>query len=152
VTVELTGIPDPMQPFLRDIKEDGTINLPFIGNILAAGRTPSQLEKDIKAAYEPKWFLHVNITVTPVARFFYVMGQVTGSAGSGRITYAGPITVLGAISAAGDFTPFADKKHVQITRGDGKIQIVNCVKALKYPELDLPVYPGDKIMVPRRLY
>jgi polysaccharide biosynthesis/export protein len=152
VSVELTGIPDKMDPLLRDIKEDGTINLPFINNIPAAGKTPSQLEKDIKTEYEPHWYPHVNVTVTPVARFFYVMGQVTGGSGSGRVAYTGPITVLGAITSAGDFTPFADKKHVQITRMNGKIEYVNCVKALKHPELDLKVFPGDKIMVPRRLY
>jgi len=150
VTVELSGIPDKIDPILRDIKEDG-IDLPFIGKVAAVGKTPSQLEKDIEDAYEPKWFLHVNVTVSPVARFFYVMGQVIGT-GGGRIAYTGPITVLGAIAAAGDFTPFADKKRVRITRVTGKILIVNCVKALKHPELDLQVYPGDKIMVPRRLY
>jgi protein involved in polysaccharide export with SLBB domain len=150
VKVELSGIPDRMEPMDRDIKEDGSINLPFIGSIAAEGKTPSQLEKDIKADYEPKWFLHVTVTVTPTARFFYVMGMVNNTGSTGRILYAGPITVLGAIAAAGDFNPFADKKHVQITRVGGKIEIVNCVKALKHPELDLMVYPGDKITVPHR--
>jgi protein involved in polysaccharide export with SLBB domain len=151
VTVEISGIQDRFDPLLREVKDEG-IDLPYIGNIPATGKTPSQLEKDIKAAYEPKWYPHVNVTVTPVARYFYVMGQVQGNAG-GRIPYTGPITVLGAIAAAADFTPFADKKHVQITRADGKtIVYVNCVKALKHPELDLQVYPGDKIMVPRRIY
>jgi polysaccharide export outer membrane protein len=147
VKVELSGIPDKMDPIEQDIKEDGTINLPYIGAIAAAGKSPSQLERDITDAYVPKWFLHINITVTPTARFFYVMGMVINS---GRIPYAGPITVLGAIAAAGDFTPFANKKHVQITRVNGKIEYINCVKALKHPELDLFVYPGDKITVPRR--
>jgi len=151
VTVEISGIQDRFDPLLREVKDEG-IDLPYIGNIPATGKTPSQLEKDIKAAYEPKWYPHVNVTVTPVARFFYVMGQVTGGSGSGRVAYTGPITVLGAITSAGDFNPFADKKHVQITRMSGKIEYVNCVKALKHPELDLLVYPGDKIMVPRRIY
>ena len=31
-------------------------------------------------------------------------------------------------------------------------QIINCKKAMTHPELDLEVYPGDKIIVPRRLW
>lgn len=150
VKVEFSAIPDRMEPMDRDIKEDGSISLPFINSIAAEGKTPSQLEKDITDALVPKWFLHVTVNVTPTARFFYVMGMVNNTGSTGRIPYAGPITVLGAIAAAGDFNPFADKKHVQITRVSGKIEIVNCVKALRHPELDVQVYPGDKITVPHR--
>jgi protein involved in polysaccharide export with SLBB domain len=152
VRVELSGIPDKMEPMDRDIKDDGSINLPFINNIAAAGKTPSQLEKDIKAAYEPKWFLHVTVTVTHAMRFFYVTGMVNSSGNGGRIVYTGPITVLGAIAAAGDFNPYARRTHVQITRFDGKIEYENCVKAVGHPELDLLVHPGDRITVPRRLW
>jgi protein involved in polysaccharide export with SLBB domain len=151
IKVELGGIPDKIDPMERDIKEDGNITLAYIGDIKAAGRSPSELEKDIKDAYVPKWFNNVNVSVTPLARYFYVMGMVNGSAGSGRIFYTPGITVLGAISSAGDFTPFANKHHVQITRHDGKIEYVDCIKALKHPELDVLIYPGDRINVPRRV-
>jgi protein involved in polysaccharide export with SLBB domain len=77
--------------------------------------------------------------------------MVNSTGNTGRILYTPGITVLGAISAAGDFNPFADKRHVQITRVDGTIKIVNCLKAIKHPELDLRVFPGDKINVPRRV-
>jgi protein involved in polysaccharide export with SLBB domain len=150
VKVELTGIPDKMDPYERDIKEDGTINLPYINDIAAAGKSPSLLEMDIKSAYTNGFFTHINVTVTPLARFFFVMGMVKNTGNSGRILYTPGITVLGAISAAGDFNDFADKKHVQVTRDDGTIRIVNCVRAIKHPELDIRVFPGDKINVPRR--
>jgi hypothetical protein len=57
---------------------------------------------------------------------------------------------LGAIGAAGDFTPFADKRHVKVIHLDGTIKTVNCNKAITHPELDIPIYPGDKIQVGRR--
>ncbi len=136
IKVELSGIPDKIDPMERDIKEDGNINLAYVGDIKAAGRSPSELENDIKNAYVPKWFNNVNVSVTPLARFFFVMGMVNNTGGSGRILWTPGITVLGAISAAGDFTPFANKRNVQITRHDGEIKYVNCVKALKHPELD----------------
>jgi len=151
IKVELSGIPDSIPAIEQDIKEDGSINLPYVGRIIAAGKSPSKLEQEITTNYVPHYYTHISVTVTPMARFFYVGGQVNNNAG-GRITYAGPITVMGAIQAAGDFTPFADRKHVQITRADGTILKVNCVEAIKHPEKDLPIYPGDRIWVVRRLF
>jgi protein involved in polysaccharide export with SLBB domain len=148
IKVTLSGIADTIEPIEQDIHEDGSINLPHIGRVQAAGKSSSKLEQEITADYVPRFYPHISITVTPVARFFFVGGQVNNTTG-GRILYTGPITVLGAIQAAGDFTPFADKKHVQITRGDEIIK-VNCVKALRVPKLDVPVYPGDRIWVGRR--
>jgi len=148
--VELSGIADTIEPMERQIHEDGSIMLPHIGSIRAAGKTPSQLEQDITAVYVPRFYPHIAVTVTPTARFFYVGGQVNNTGSGGRQLYSGPITVMGAIQAAGDFTPFADRRHVQVTRVNGTIERVNCIKAITHPELDLPVYPGDRIWVGRR--
>jgi polysaccharide export outer membrane protein len=148
--IELSGIPDPPLPIDQDIKGDGSITLPFIERVIAAGKTPIELEKEISSLYVTNWYKHISVTVTPVARFFYVGGDVNPNGSGGRVPYTGPITVLGAIWAAGDFSPFADKKHVQITRLNGAKVIVNCVKAIRDPRLDLPIFPGDRINVPRR--
>jgi len=145
--VEFSGVPDSIPPSEQDIKEDGSINLPYINRVKADGKSPSLLEKEIEASYVPAYYTHISITVTPVARYFYVGGQVINA---GRILYTGPITLMGAIQAAGDFNNFADRKHVQITRVGGKIEKVNCVKAISHPEQDVPVYPGDRIWVGRR--
>jgi protein involved in polysaccharide export with SLBB domain len=151
IKVELSGGPEVTPPSEQVIHEDGTINLAFIGRITANGKSPSQLEKEITDKYVPAYYTHLSVTVTAMARFFFVGGQVTGGGNGGRILYTGPITVLGAIQAAGDFTPFAVRKKVQIIRsGSKKIEYENCVEALKHPELDLPVYPGDMIQVGRR--
>jgi hypothetical protein len=50
---------------------------------------------------------------------------------------------------AGDFNDFANRKKVTVTRVDGRQFTVNCVKAQRDPKLDLPIYPGDTINVPR---
>ena len=154
VKVELLGIPDKMEPMERDVKDDGTINLPYIGDIQASGKKPGELEQDIKAKYEKGWFPNINVAVTPLmGKFIYVMGMVNSSAGGGRIIYSPPMTVLSAIAAAGDFNPFARRTRVQITRANGKdVEYENCVKALKHPELDKQIFPGDRIFVPRRVW
>ncbi len=152
IRVDITGTPDPIQTTGEiEIHEDGTISLPYINQIPAVNKTPSQLEKDITAAYVPAYFPHIGINVTLTARFFYVGGQVNGAGNTQRILYTGPTTVLRAIQAAGDFTPYANKRKVQITRSVSKhIYYENCVKALADPKLDLPVYPNDMIWVGRR--
>ena len=93
----------------------------------------------------------MTVTVKPEesTRWYYVDGEVKSP---NRQIYTSRITVLKAIASAGGFTDFANKKKVKLTRVDGRTQIVNCVKALDNPSLDLEVYPGDKIHVPRRLW
>jgi polysaccharide export outer membrane protein len=147
IKVEISGIAETILPVETDIKEDGTVKMAHIGSVTVVGKSPSKLETEIEARYVPDWFPHATITVTPVARYFYVLGQVTNP---GRIVYAGPINVTSAIGAAGDFNPFAKKTKVQITRTDGTKEFVNCKKAISRPELDLPIYPGDRIYVDRR--
>jgi protein involved in polysaccharide export with SLBB domain len=82
--------------------------------------------------------------------WYYVDGEV-GTHGSRQI-YNSRITVLKAIASAGGFTDFANKKKVKVTRADGRTVIINCVKARDNPSLDLEIYPGDKIYVPRRFW
>ena len=64
-----------------------------------------------------------DVTVTaPVIRYFYVSGEVNPGSSGGRIPYTGQITVSRAIAAAGDFNPFADRKHVRLYRVDGTMK------------------------------
>jgi serine/threonine protein kinase len=86
---------------------------------------------------------------TPVegGRWYYVSGEIRSP---GRHAYDSRITLLQAITSAGDFTDFADKERVKLTSADGHSQIVNCLKALDDPSLDLGLQPGDTIYVPRR--
>jgi protein involved in polysaccharide export with SLBB domain len=52
---------------------------------------------------------------------------------------------------AGGVTDFAKRTKVQLTRVNGQRITVNYDKALRKPELDPPVYPGDRIYVARRV-
>jgi polysaccharide export outer membrane protein len=105
------------------------------------------LEEDIKEKYVPKWFKSIGVTVTPMERYYFVGGQVNKP---DAIRYTGPTTLSGAIQAAGDFTPFANKRKIQVTHEDNTIEYVNFNKALKNPKLDIPIRPHDRIFVPRR--
>ena len=147
VRVTFSGVTDPIAPHEERIKDDGTVTLPLIGAIKADGKTPGELQEIITKAYVPKYYLRLTVTVASDRRVYYVGGQVRSP---GRQEYLGTTTVTKAIQSAGDFTDFANRKNVLLTRVDGKTLTVNCIKAARNPALDPPVYPGDKIVVELR--
>ena len=135
-------------PFDGRISEDGNITLHLIGVIKAAGKTATELQKDIHDAYVPKYYLRLTVTVRGQERFYYVGGEVKAP---NRYVCLGEITLTKAIQTASDFTDWAQKKKVTITRADGKsVGPINCVKVLEGKLPDPVIYPGDKIYVPRR--
>jgi protein involved in polysaccharide export with SLBB domain len=150
VKITIIGTPETIDPSEQEIKDDGTVNIPLIGRIQAAGKSPGQLEKDIQDALVPKFYAHASVTVSATARFFYIGGEVNQNSSGGRIMISGPMTLTGAIDAAGGFSPFANKRNVRLTRVNGTVVIVNCRRAVLHPEEDPPVYPGDRIYIRRR--
>jgi len=131
------------------IAEDGTISLPLVGRVQAAGKTPGELQDDIDKAYVPRYFLHLTTTVNAQSRVYYVGGEVMHP---GPEVYVGQTTVTTAIQAAGDLSQFASHKRIWLTRPDGTRIEVNYDKALNDPAQDPPVFPGDKIEVHRRYF
>lgn len=148
VKVSFSGnIQSPMEQEER-IKDDGFINLQFIGPVKAEGKSPGDLQREIQEAYVPKYYTRLTVTVRTENRFFYVDGEVRGP---GRWQYAEEITVLRAVAAAGGFTDFAARTRVELVRaGTGERILVDARKAKSNPKLDLVVFPGDQIFVPRR--
>jgi len=144
VSANVDSIPDHTER----IGEDGTITLLYVGQVTAVGKTPSQLQKEIHDLYVPKYYKDLNVTVKGEDRFFYVDGEVQQR---GAKIYPGDMTIVKAISVAGGFTDFAKRTKVKLIRG-GHTEIVNVDKAINDPSLDVPVFPGDKIIVPRRFF
>ena len=132
------------------IKEDGTILPPTIdkdGPVTAAGLTSAELEGELQKRYA-KYFKNLTVTVLTEGRFFFVDGEVRSPS---RFPYSGELKLTQAIAVAQGFTDFASKGQILITRANGEKHVVDYKKALKKPALDLPVYPGDHILVPRRI-
>ena len=151
LTIALLDTPTLIPIFEGKIKEDGTITLTLNQTFKADGKTPGELEKDIRECYVPKFFKYMTVTVKQEGNtlWYYVDGEVKAP---NRQLYNTRITVLKAIASAGGFTDFANKKKVRLTRVDGRSLIINCAKARDNPSLDLEVYPGDKLYVPRRFW
>jgi protein involved in polysaccharide export with SLBB domain len=151
VTVIFTDLPTPPPAFDVKIKEDGTVTLLLNQTFTFVGKTPGDLEKEVRASYVPRYYQYMTVTIkrAPQTLFYYLDGEVKAPA---RQTFIERTTVLKAIASAGGFTDFAKKKAVKLTRLDGRKLTINCVKAIDEPSLDVEIYPGDKIYVPRKLW
>ena len=152
VQVFFSGNSQAPKDFNERIQEDGTISPPIIttpedGSVKAEGKTIGELQKILQERYN-KYFRNLTVTVLTESRSFYVNGEVRNSS---RQSYSGAITVTKAIAAAGGFTDFAKRSKVRLIRANGEKHTINYDKALRKPELDLPVHPGDQIVVPRRV-
>jgi protein involved in polysaccharide export with SLBB domain len=150
ILIEFSGVEVPPPRHEERIKIDGNITLPNLAEpIRAAGKTRGELEEEIHKRYVPAYYQRLTVIVRNEGRYFYVKGQVKNP---NQFMYMKEMTVLRAIATAGDFTDFAKKTQVQVTRADGRKLTVNCNKALHNPSLDVPIFPDDRIDVPRRLW
>lgn len=149
LTISYSDTPPPgILPSQERVNEDGTIRLIHNQTFVAAGKTRSALEQEIRTNYVPKYYLNLTVSIKQEPRYYFVDGMVKIPS---KQEYVGPTTVLRAIASAGGFNEYAKLSTVELSHENGKIEIINCKKALKDPRLDLPVYPGDKIFVRRKI-
>ena len=149
ITVTLSGPPTPIEPHQELIKEDGTITMPEIGKVQVAGKTAGDAQTEIHDLYVPRFYNHLTVTVNIGDRVYYVSGEVKLP---GRLVYVGQTTVSQAITSAGDFTDFANHKNITLISVNGDSTKVNIDKVRNGRAEDPPVYPGDQIIVHRRIW
>jgi polysaccharide biosynthesis/export protein len=148
ITFSSSGGESALQPWQEAIKDDGRINPPLIGPVVALGKSPGELQAELQEKYN-KYYRNTTVTVIPKDRYYYVLGEVKAP---GPKTYLGETDIIKAISSAGDFTDFANKRKVQLIRSNNKTEIIDVKKAIEDSQYDVPVYPGDKVVVPRSMF
>lgn len=141
--------PTTRQPYIRVmdvVNDDGTVALLSNQVFTATGKTYSEFEKEVRDYYAPGVFETATIRLyTTDPPLYFVRGEVKSP---GAMARRRSTTVLRGIQSAGGFTEFANKKKVQLNRGDHKY-VINCLKAQQDPRLDMPVLGADQISVPR---
>jgi polysaccharide biosynthesis/export protein len=134
------------------IRPDGKVTLPLVGDVAAAGRTSVELRDAIGNAlkdYITSPVVTVIVTET-TPQVVYVMGEVNKP---GALTLPnGQMSVLQALAMAGGFTDFANKKDIQILRKGA-----SGMQRLKFNYKDaldeenkrepLQLQPGDTVVV-----
>jgi polysaccharide export outer membrane protein len=128
----------------------GNINLPYLGKIHAAGLRQADVQNSIESAYKSKG-IYASPIITVSVQFDRLVDLEGDVRSPQRVRYTPDLTLLGAISAAGGFTEYADQTKVSILR-NGSRTFINVKKVRQNTEVDPPLQPGDKISIPRSFW
>jgi len=132
------------------VRPDGKVTLPLVGDVAAEGRTSTELRDALVTSLKeyntnPIVTVIVVETVPPVV---YVMGEVNAP---GSLPLKGEVTVLQALAMAGGFKDFAKTNKIQVQRkgaaGTSTLKF-NYSDALKGRGQTIYLRPGDTIIVP----
>jgi polysaccharide export outer membrane protein len=139
------------------IRPDGTITMPLVGDVKAAGRTPTELREAIKAQLQNFVKLAAGNEVTVAVRNwksyrFTLDGEVSKA---GVFTSDHYVTVDDAIAMAGGLTRFAKRSDIILFRSDPKTGALkqipldyDLLASGKREDMNIYVLPGDRIYVP----
>jgi polysaccharide biosynthesis/export protein len=134
------------------VRTDGKISLPLIGELMATGKTPRQLQSEITTdlqAYMSK--PQVTVIVQEIkSQRFNILGHVLKP---GSYMLNPPMTLVDAIALAGGLAPFANMKHIYVLRDDGGKEVrlpFNYKKVIKgrRSEQNVEILPRDTVVVP----
>lgn len=133
------------------VRPDGKITLPLIGDVPAQGRTSMELRDALVTSLKeyntnPVVTVIVVETVPPV---FYVMGEVNSP---GTFPLQGQVSAVQALAMAGGFKDFAKTKNIKILRketaGLQRNLTFNYRDAAEGKGTTVYMQPGDTIIVP----
>lgn len=151
--LKITFPGSPTLNTVQQIRTDGKITLPLIGEVDAAGLTTAELQAKLMKLYAPQLSTKaISVEVQSSAFPVYVTGAVLHP---GKISTDHPITALEAIMEAGGFDyTTADLKDVTVLRQEGnqtKHYTLNLKRVMDGKE-SKPFYlkPADIIYVPQR--
>jgi polysaccharide biosynthesis/export protein len=134
------------------VATDGTIAMPLIERVPAAGLTPDVLKADLEKRYD-RYVHGANITVRvsdPASHVFYVLGEVN-KPGVYKL-HSGEV-LSQALAEAGGLGTYADPGKIRILRHRETETVVltvnyNVVRSGGDQSADIPVEPGDTVSVP----
>lgn len=135
------------------VRPDGNISLPLVGDLIASGRTPTQLETEIRQQLVT-YLSNPEVTVLvqeAKSHTFNIIGEVEKP---GSYVMSRPMTVLDAIALAGGLRDFAKETKIYVlrVRADGtRVRLpFNYKQIIKGTELkvDVQLEPRDTVVVP----
>jgi len=140
------------------VRPDGKISTPLVEDMVAVGKTPPQLARDMEKVLseyvrDPK----VNIIVTTAASAFSLVKVVGQVQHPSALPYREGMRVLDAILAVGGLTQFASGNHARIVRVEnGKETIIHVKVADLVNSGDVKqnvlLKPGDVLLVPQSIF
>ncbi|MBN1365328.1 MAG: polysaccharide export protein [Syntrophaceae bacterium] len=126
---------------------NGNISFPLIGEIKVAGKTGSQIEKEIENKLADGYIVNPQVTVTistiSAKEEFFIMGEVKNP---GKYEMKSGMNVLNAITIGGGLTPKAAPNRTKIVR------VIKGKQTETRVGMDTPVKSGDTIIVPESFF
>jgi polysaccharide biosynthesis/export protein len=136
------------------VRPDGRISLPLIGDVTAVGKTPTQLTADISAKLkEYKESPTVAIVVKEVNSYaIFILGEVSKP---GKYPLKSKTTLLQGITIAGGFTQTAARNKLVLFRfndtSNGSVKMkasYDDIVLRDGSQQNIELKPGDTIVVP----
>jgi polysaccharide export outer membrane protein len=137
------------------VRPDGKISTPLVEDTVAAGRTPTELARDIEKSLAK--FIRDPVVTVVVGGFQGTFSQqirIVGEAAKPQsVPYRQDMTILDVMIQAGGLTDFADGNGAVLVRGleGGKQYRLRLKDLLKRGDIsaNVAVKPGDIIIVPQ---
>ena len=146
-----------VEAYMVRVSQAGTITLPIVGQIRAAGKTLAQIEASVIDAYFPKYVVNAPMVVCEVKKYqgenervFTVIGLVNNS---GAFPYPPDVqyNLMEALAFAGGFDMVADPRYLKIYRQGASGEVVSATFGVDKKSVadaySLTIRPGDLIYV-----
>jgi polysaccharide export outer membrane protein len=137
------------------VRPDGMVSTPLVENIEAAGKTPSQLARDMETALsEYVRTPTVNVIVQSFVGAYGDQVRVVGQAARPQsIPYRANMTLLDVVIAVGGLAEFAAGNRAVLVRSEGGKQTRTTVRLRDLLEdgdisANMPMRPGDVLIIP----
>jgi polysaccharide export outer membrane protein len=140
------------------VRPDGRISAPLVEDLMAAGRNPADLSREVEKVLAK--FIRdpvVTIVVSGFQGTFPEQIRIVGEAARPQsVPYRQQMTVLDVMIQAGGLTDFADGNGAVLVRGSegGKQYSVRLKDLLKRGDIsaNVAVKPGDIVIVPQSFF
>lgn len=137
------------------IRPDGRVSTPLVDDMVAAGKTPTQLARDLEEALTP--YVQDPVVTVLVSDFVGPFSQQVRVVGEAQeptaLPYRTGMTVLDVMIIVGGLTEFAAGNDAVLIRGpgaDARRYSLRLDDLLRDGDIDAnaPVLPGDIILIP----
>lgn len=139
---------------IASVQPDGYASLPLVGELKVSGLTLEETASIIRKKAnerlnEPEVTVFLREYMKP---YFVIAGEVTRP---GRVEIHGPVTLVEAIALSGGFKDSARRTQVllirKLTPETAEVKLIDLRKLMTANSIreDLPIRPGDMLVVPR---
>jgi len=154
-TINIIVWRNPELSMVVPVRPDGKITAPLVDDLVAQGKTPTALAKELEKALgkfirEPVVTVVVTNFAGPASEQIRVIGE---AAKPQALPYRKGLTLLDVMITVGGLTPFADGNRATISRGaeGGKSYSVRLRDLVTRGEIaaNVEMRPGDILIIPQ---